>query len=150
MSALVQVSGDLPGHVEVSRMREEPLFADVLDLVALPSAVSVARMFIADTLRRWHVLFIEDHPITLRMLGYQRHIVFEVADAHDKALDSPSTSWICRLMMSARWCGSRRTPHTPRSLRVSDSSDGGAQQDSQAEHCGAGRALGAALHANQS
>lgn len=99
-------------------MREEPRFVDVLDLVALPTAVSVARMFIADTLRRWHALFIEHHmeavavelvtlsveatspaegtswtaitelnPITLRMLGYQRHIVFEVSDAHNKALE---------------------------------------------------------------
>jgi hypothetical protein len=75
-------------------------------------------MFIADTLRRWHALFIEEHmeavavelvslaveatrpaddtswsnitelnPITLRLLGYQRHIVFEVTDAHHEALE---------------------------------------------------------------
>ncbi|HEV7979809.1 hypothetical protein [Amycolatopsis sp.] len=98
-------------------MREEPRFHDSLDLVALPTAIPVARMFIADTLRRWHALFIEDHmeavavelvtlsidatgpaeetswsditelnPIRLRMLGYQRHIVFEVTDAHPEAL----------------------------------------------------------------
>ena len=98
-------------------MREEPRFHDSLDPVALPTAIPVARMFIADTLRRWHALFIEDHmeavavelvtlaveatgpsegtswsditelnPIRLRMLGYQRHIVFEVTDAHPEAL----------------------------------------------------------------
>ncbi|WP_143539484.1 ATP-binding protein [Saccharopolyspora spinosa] len=99
-------------------MREEPQFLAALDLVALPTAVPVARMFIADTLRRWHALFIEDHmeavavelvslsvqatspaedtswtditelnPITLRLLGYQRHIVFEVTDAHPEAFE---------------------------------------------------------------
>jgi hypothetical protein len=61
MNALVQVSGDLPVQAEVPRMREAPRFLDALDLVALPPAVSVARMFIADTLRRWHALFIEDY-----------------------------------------------------------------------------------------
>ncbi|MEV6908330.1 hypothetical protein [Amycolatopsis sp. NPDC051071] len=42
-------------------MREEPRFHASLDLVALPTAVPVARMFIADTLHRWHALFIEEH-----------------------------------------------------------------------------------------
>jgi hypothetical protein len=101
-------------------MREEPRFLDSLDLVALPTAVPVARMFIANTLRRWHALFIEDHmeavavelvslsvemtrpdeetswsditelnSITLRLLGYQQHIVFEVTDAHPEALEHP-------------------------------------------------------------
>jgi hypothetical protein len=120
MTAIVQVSGNRPAQAEVSRMREEPRFLDSLDLVALPTAVPVARMFIADTLRRWHALFIEEHtevvavelvslsveatrpnedmtwsditglnPITLRLLGYQRHIVFEVTDAHPKPLEQP-------------------------------------------------------------
>jgi hypothetical protein len=101
-------------------MREDPRFLDSLGLVALPTAIPVARMFIADTLRRWHALFIEDHmeavavelvslsieatrpaqgtswtditelnPITLRLLGYQRHIVFEVTDVHAEALEHP-------------------------------------------------------------
>ncbi|MCE7009553.1 hypothetical protein LWC34_43110 [Kibdelosporangium philippinense] len=101
-------------------MREEPRFLATLELVALPTAVAVARMFIADTLRRWDALFIEEHmetvgielvtlsveatkpregtswqgitelkPIKLRLLGYQRHIVFEVTDAGDEALVLP-------------------------------------------------------------
>jgi hypothetical protein len=120
MTALAQVGGELLVQAEVPRMREKPRFLDSLDLVALPTAVPVARMFIADTLRRWHALFIEDHmeavavelvslsveatrpdedtswsditelnPITLRLLGYQRHIVFEVTDAHPEALEQP-------------------------------------------------------------
>jgi hypothetical protein len=119
-TALAQVSGELPVQGEVPRMREEPRFMDSLDLVALPTAVPVARMFIAGTLLRWHALFIEEHmeavavelvslsveatrsdedtswsditelnPITLRLLGYQRHIVFEVTDAHPEALEHP-------------------------------------------------------------
>jgi hypothetical protein len=101
-------------------MREDPRFVDTLDLVALPTAVAVARLFIADTLHRWDALFIEEHmetvgvelvtlsveatkpregtswqgitelrPIKLRMLGYQRHIVFEVTDAGAEALALP-------------------------------------------------------------
>ena len=124
MSALVQV-GDLPGQAVVPRMREAPRFVDTLDLVALPSAVAVARMFIADTLRRWDALFIEEHmetvgvelvtlsveatrpaegtswqdiielkPITLRLLGYQRHIAFEVTDAGDEALVLPDDRYV--------------------------------------------------------
>ncbi|SDP98490.1 ATP-binding protein [Lentzea jiangxiensis] len=90
-------------------MREKPRFIDSLELVALPTAVAVARMFISDTLKRWQALFIEDYVaavavelvtlsveqtggakvpslIILRMLGYRRHIVFEVTDLHDEAL----------------------------------------------------------------
>src|SRR5215216_308487 len=90
-------------QAEVPRMRETPRFVNALELVALPTAVPVARMFTFNTLKRWHALFIEDYiaavavelvtlsveqtgeakvpnPITLRMLGYQRHIVFEVTD----------------------------------------------------------------------
>jgi hypothetical protein len=121
MSAPMQVSGERPGRRDIRRMRAVPRFVDALDLVALPTAVPVARMFIADTLRRWHALFIEEHmealavelvtlsvkatgpaegtswndiidlnPIRLRMLGYERHLVFEVTDAHDKALLLPA------------------------------------------------------------
>lgn len=103
MSTLAKVSGDVPVQADVPRMREEPRFLDTLDLVAMPTAVTVARMFVSSTLSRWHALFIEDYmtavavelvslaveatgpgtkPITLRMLGYQRHIVFEVTDTH--------------------------------------------------------------------
>jgi len=112
---------DLSAHAEVPRMREDPRFVDTLDLVALPTAVPVARMFISGTLNRWHALFIEEHmapvavelvmlsveatrpaeetswtdiaelnSITLRMLGYQRHIVFEVTDTHDEPLVLPA------------------------------------------------------------
>lgn len=118
MTAIVQ--GELPVQAEVPRMREQPRFSAVLDLVALPTAVSVARMFVADTLRRWGAMFIEPDmekvaaelvalaveatgpdegtswsditelkPITLRLLGYQRHIVFEVTDEHDEELALP-------------------------------------------------------------
>lgn len=118
MNTSTHVSGGLLGQAEVPRMREEPQFFASLDLVALPTAVPVARMFITDTLRRWHALFIEDHmsavavelvslsvkatgpaegtswaditelnPIRLRMLGYQRHIVFEVEDVSSEALE---------------------------------------------------------------
>lgn len=96
-------------QAEVPRMREEPRFAAALELVARPTAVPVARMFISGTLKRWHALFIEEYmaavavelvtlsveqtggaevpnPITLRMLGYQRHTVFEVTDVHGEPL----------------------------------------------------------------
>jgi hypothetical protein len=33
-------------------MRERPRFQDSIDLVALPAAVTVARLFVADILRR--------------------------------------------------------------------------------------------------
>lgn len=105
----VHVHMEQVAQAEVPRMRETPRFIDTLELVALPTAVPVARMFIFDTLKRWHALFIEDYmaavavelvtlsvdqtgeakvpnPIVLRMLGYQRHIVFEVTDVHGKPL----------------------------------------------------------------
>lgn len=118
MTAVVQ--GELPVQAEVPRMREQPRLSASLDLVALPTAVSVARMFVVDTLRRWGAMFIESDmeevaaelvalaieatgpnegtswtditelkPITLRLLGYQRHIVFEVTDEHDEELALP-------------------------------------------------------------
>ncbi|WP_409184908.1 hypothetical protein F9C11_11865 [Amycolatopsis sp. VS8301801F10] len=40
-------------------MREQPRFTAELGLVALPTAVPVVRMFVADTLRRWRAMFIE-------------------------------------------------------------------------------------------
>lgn len=40
-------------------MRDQPRFQAALDLVALPTAVSVARMFVANTMRRWGATFIE-------------------------------------------------------------------------------------------
>ncbi|WP_146073553.1 ATP-binding protein [Amycolatopsis sp. CA-126428] len=145
MNAPTQVHGELPLQAEIPRMREQPRFEASLDLVALPTAVPVARMFIADTLRRWHALFIEEHmeavavelvslavaatgpvegtswsaltelkPIRLRLLGYQRHIVFEVIDTDPEPLeladDAPSGSGfglICAL--ASRW-GSTITP----------------------------------------
>lgn len=101
-------------------MREEPRFLASLDLVALPTAVSMARLFISNTLNRWRALYIEEHmvaagvelvtlaveatkpdegtswsditelnPITLRLLGYHRHIIFEVTDRHDEPLALP-------------------------------------------------------------
>jgi len=125
MSALVQMSDDLPVQAEVPQMRDQPRFVDTLDLVALPTAVAVARMFIADTLTRWHALFVEDYmetlavelvtlsvsatrpaegtswtdiaelnPIKLRLLGYRRHIVFEVTDVHDEALVLPNDRYV--------------------------------------------------------
>jgi hypothetical protein len=55
MSALVQVGHDLPTQAQ----REDPRFRTSLDLVALPTAVPVARLFVADTLRRWQAMFVE-------------------------------------------------------------------------------------------
>lgn len=145
MNASVQVHGELPVHTEIPRMREEPRFCDSLDLVALPTAVSVARMFVADTLRRWHALFIEEHmevvavemvslavaatgpseatswsaltelsPIRLQLLGYQRHIVFEVTDTHTEALElageaPPDSGLGLVTTLASRW-GSAITP----------------------------------------
>ncbi|MBC6447355.1 ATP-binding protein [Actinokineospora xionganensis] len=122
MSAASLVYGYVRSSIDrpETRLREEPRFSASLDLVALPTAVNVARMFISDTLNRWHALCVEDHmeavaaelvtlaveatkpddgtswndltelnPITLRMFGYQRHIVFEVTDVHPEALRRP-------------------------------------------------------------
>ncbi|MET9264132.1 hypothetical protein [Amycolatopsis sp. NPDC004079] len=50
---------DAPAKAEVPRMREQPRFTAAIDLVALPTAVSVARMFVSGTLRRWNAMFIE-------------------------------------------------------------------------------------------
>ncbi len=101
-------------------MREEPRFSTALDLVALPTAVPVARLFVADTMRRWGATFIEPDMeaitaelvafavldtgpaegtswtdikkigfIKVGLIGFQKHIVVEVADEHTKELVRP-------------------------------------------------------------
>lgn len=123
MTILADARHVLPAHAEVPRMREEPRFADSLDLVELPTAVAVARLFVAGTLRKWHARFVEPDmeavtaelvalavadtgpiagtswtdihrlsSIQLRLLGYQRRIVIEVADEHREALVLPDDS----------------------------------------------------------
>jgi hypothetical protein len=54
MAATTQVSGEMPadGAVPAPRRSEQPRFVAAIDLVALPTAVAVARMFVSDTLRR--------------------------------------------------------------------------------------------------
>ncbi|WP_410613958.1 ATP-binding protein [Amycolatopsis sp. lyj-109] len=59
MSVPAQTAGDLPADVKVPGMREQPRFSAAIDLVALPTAAKVARLFVADTLRRWGAMFIE-------------------------------------------------------------------------------------------
>jgi hypothetical protein len=56
---MTAVIHDQPALAAVPQMREEPRFMASLDLVALPSAITVARLFISDTLHRWHAMFIE-------------------------------------------------------------------------------------------
>lgn len=113
VEALMDV--ERPEQVKPPAQPERPLYRSELDLVALPTAATVARLFISDTLRRWNALFIERHmarvavelvelsieqtgptadvrtpgSIKLQMLGYRRHIVFEVTDRHDKPLELP-------------------------------------------------------------
>lgn len=125
MSAPAQVSEAAPVQAEVPRMREEPRFLASVDLVALPTAVNMARVFIGTTLKHWHALFIEEYvaavgvelvklaveatkpdestkwrditeinPIKLRLLGYKRHIVFEVTDRHTKPLVLPDNVYV--------------------------------------------------------
>ncbi|MFJ8965844.1 ATP-binding protein [Lentzea sp. NPDC102401] len=133
MDAVMAVHVEQVVQAEVPRMREKPRFVDTLELVALPTAVPVARMFIFDTLKRWRALFIEDYvasvavelmrlsveqtgeatvpnPIILRMLGYKRHIVFEVTDVHGEPLalelepDVPEDSGLCLVnTLANRW-----------------------------------------------
>lgn len=96
-----------------------PRFTNTLDLVALPTAVPITQLFISHTLHQWRAVFIESAmqaiaiklvsfaveatgpaegtrwtnvdpgPIEVRLLGYQKHIVIEVADAHHVALVPP-------------------------------------------------------------
>lgn len=90
--------------------RKRPRFQASIDLVAIPSAVTVSRLFIASTLRRCGALFIEPdlgqvaaelvalsvaktgpgvvnwpeihnlNPITVNLVGYDEHFLVEVAD----------------------------------------------------------------------
>ncbi|WP_143268929.1 ATP-binding protein [Amycolatopsis vastitatis] len=61
MAAIMQVNGEPAAHVDVPvpRTGEQPRSLAAIDLVALPTAVAVARMFVADTLRRWEAMVIE-------------------------------------------------------------------------------------------
>jgi len=59
MSTLIHQPAALPVTAGVPRMRQQPRFTAELGLVALPTAVPVVRMFVADTLRRWRAMFIE-------------------------------------------------------------------------------------------
>jgi hypothetical protein len=59
MIVTAQVAEETLDQAEVPRMREAPRFSAALDLVALPTAITVARLFVADTMRRWGALFIE-------------------------------------------------------------------------------------------
>jgi hypothetical protein len=61
MAAATQVSGEMPAYVAVPapRRSEQPRCMAAIDLVALPTAVAVARMFVSDTLHRWEAMFIE-------------------------------------------------------------------------------------------
>lgn len=56
---MTAVTHDWFTQAEVPQRREEPRFMTSLDLVALPSAVSVTRLFVSDTLHRWQALFVE-------------------------------------------------------------------------------------------
>jgi hypothetical protein len=90
--------------------RDRPLLQASIGLVALPSAVTVAWLFVASTLRRWGAMSIEPqmrsvaadlvgravdetgpgsvnwaeirelNPITVNLVGYSRHILIKVAD----------------------------------------------------------------------
>jgi hypothetical protein len=103
---------EVPARLPVTRLRERPLLQASIGLVALPSAVTVARLFVASTLRRWGAMSIEPrmrsvaadlvaravdetgpgsvnwaeirelNPITVNLVGYSRHILIEVADVH--------------------------------------------------------------------
>lgn len=102
---------ELPDQASVPAQPERPRFRSELGLVALPTAITMARIFVNDTLRQWDALFIEDHiarlavelvelsiqdtgptdtrptgRIRLQMLGYERHIVFEVTDSAKEPL----------------------------------------------------------------
>jgi hypothetical protein len=50
---------ELTAQADVPQMRDQPRFQAALDLVALPTAVSAARMFVANTMRQWGATFIE-------------------------------------------------------------------------------------------
>lgn len=92
--------------------REWPRVQASIALVAIPSAVTVSRLFVASTLRRWGALFVEPemgivaaelvgqsvydtgpvsadwlaseriNPITVHLAGFADHLLIEVTDAH--------------------------------------------------------------------
>lgn len=95
----------------------QPRFEEWIDLVALPSAVTVARLFVSRTLLRWGAMFIESemvsvaaelvalavdetgpggdgpegellNPIELYLVGYDRHILVEVVHVHTPEMPS--------------------------------------------------------------
>lgn len=59
MTVGASVAFDLSVQAGVRRTRETPRFSAALDLVALPTAVAVARLFVGDTMRRWGAMFVE-------------------------------------------------------------------------------------------
>jgi hypothetical protein len=94
-----------------------PRFEDRIDLVALPSAVTVARLFVSRTLRRWGARFAEAEmvslaaelvalavdetgpgrdpttgplldPIEVHLAGYDRHLLVQVMHVHHPELPS--------------------------------------------------------------
>ena len=111
MTALqLERTNDFDGSTEVAAlMSEQPRFFDSIDLVALPSAITVTRLFIGSTLHRWNAGFIEPEAqlvagelvkhavegskvptdwqqadrldyVVVRLLGYERSIVLQVWD----------------------------------------------------------------------
>jgi hypothetical protein len=110
---------EVPPRLPAAQLRERPRLQASINLVALPSAVTVARLFVASTLRRWGALFIEPemasvatelvataidetgpgtvdwaeirvlNPITVNLVGYPRHILIEVADVHPYETPAP-------------------------------------------------------------
>lgn len=107
----------LPSLTEVpSLMPEQPRFVRSLDLVALPSAVTVARLFVASTLHHWRARFIEPDVelvvaelvrhsvvtsgvgddwldaeyldfVVVRLVAYERSIVIEVWDTMTEPIE---------------------------------------------------------------
>lgn len=98
-------------------VRPQPRFEEWIDLVALPSAVTVARLFAARTMRRWGATFLESemvsvaaelvglavdetgpgadwpgsdllNPIEVYLVGYDRHILVEVVHVHTPEMPS--------------------------------------------------------------
>ncbi len=98
-------------------VRPRPRFEDWIDLVALPSAITVAQLFVARTLHRWGAVFIEPEmlsvtaelvalavdetgpggglperellaPIEVYLVGYDRHILIEVVHVHTPEMPS--------------------------------------------------------------
>ncbi|MFD8493135.1 hypothetical protein [Amycolatopsis sp. NPDC059657] len=98
---------EVPPPFQRPPVRPRPRFEASIDLVALPSAVTVARLFVASTLRRWGAVFVEPemvsitaelvalavdvtgpgtddlsevgllNPIAVNLVGYDRHLLVE-------------------------------------------------------------------------